>query len=354
VTDYNNNTIREVTPAGVVTTLAGWAGMWGYADGTNGSALFFAPVGITVDSSGNLYVGDSGNNLLRKVTPTGGNWVVSTVAGTAGVSGSSDGTGTSAQFYYPAGVAVNSAGYFFVADSGNNTIRTTKGVAVLSWSNPSTITYGTALGPSQLNASSSVPGNVAYSPASGTVLNTGTNTLSAILNPSDAVDYSGTTGSVSLVVTPALLTVTASNASRQYGAPNPTFNGTITGLQNGDNITAAYSTTAVTNSPLGSYPIVPVLVDPNNRQTNYIVIPNNGTLTVLAQPGVFQSIAELTNGTVQFSLSGTPGALYTLDVSTDLMTWTPLVTFTMTNGAVQYNDLTATNFPARFYLLVSP
>ena len=122
VTDYNNNTIREVSPAGVVTTLAGWAGMWGSADGNNSSALFFGPAGISLDGSGNLYVIDSGNNTLRRVTPSGGNWVVSTLAGLPGVSGSIDGTGTGAEFYDPSGVAIQ-GGYVYVADSGNNTIR---------------------------------------------------------------------------------------------------------------------------------------------------------------------------------------------------------------------------------------
>src|SRR5439155_916775 len=71
VTDYNNHTLRQVTSAGMVTTLAGWAGIWGSADGSNNGALFFSPSGITVDSSTNLYVTDSGNNTLRKVSLSG-------------------------------------------------------------------------------------------------------------------------------------------------------------------------------------------------------------------------------------------------------------------------------------------
>jgi hypothetical protein len=80
------------------------------------------------------------------------------------------------------------------------------------------------------------------------------------------------------------------------------------------------------------------------------------TLTNLpiGQPGVFQSISMLANGTVQFELSGTSGSLYTLEVSTNLPNWTNLVTFTMTNGAVQLDDATATNYPFRFYKLESP
>jgi hypothetical protein len=69
------------------------------------------------------------------------------------------------------------------------------------------------------------------------------------------------------------------------------------------------------------------------------------------QPGVFQSIAEISNGTVQIGLAGTTGATYTLNASTNLVTWTPLVTFTNFNGPLLYNDSTASNFPARFYTL---
>jgi len=122
VTDFNNDTIREVTPAGVVTTLAGEPGTWGSADGSNSLALFNGPTGIAY-SSGNLFVIDSWNNTLRKVAPSGTNWIVTTVAGLAGVGGSSNGIGTAAQFYYPQGLAVSSAGYLYVGDAGNNSIR---------------------------------------------------------------------------------------------------------------------------------------------------------------------------------------------------------------------------------------
>jgi sugar lactone lactonase YvrE len=123
VADYFNHTVRKITPAGVVSTLAGLPGVWGSADGTGSAARFYEPAGIAVDSGGSVYVLDSGNHTMRKLTPVGTNWVVSTVAGLADISGSSDGLGSIARFSYPVGLAVNSSGLFYVADTGNSTLR---------------------------------------------------------------------------------------------------------------------------------------------------------------------------------------------------------------------------------------
>lgn len=120
VADTGNNTIRKVTPSGVVTTLAGAPGTAGSADGTGALARFSSPSGIAVDGADNLYVADTGNNTIRKITPAG---VVSTLAGMSGATGSADGAGAQARFRAPAGIAADSAGNVYVADSGNNTIR---------------------------------------------------------------------------------------------------------------------------------------------------------------------------------------------------------------------------------------
>lgn len=123
VADPAYNTIRKVTPAGVVTTLAGLAGSSGSTDGTNSNARFNFPTALAVDSATNIYVTDSDNHAIRKLTPTGANWVVTTLAGVAGSSGSADGTNSDARFNAPNGVAVDSAGNLYVADAANSTIR---------------------------------------------------------------------------------------------------------------------------------------------------------------------------------------------------------------------------------------
>src|ERR1043166_5434592 len=120
VADGRNHTIRKITPAGVVTTLAGLAGSSGSADGTGSAARFYGPSGVATDSSGTVYVADSGNHTIRKITPAG---VVTTLAGLAGSSGSADGTGNEAQVDHPSGVATDSSSNVYVADYGNNTIR---------------------------------------------------------------------------------------------------------------------------------------------------------------------------------------------------------------------------------------
>jgi hypothetical protein len=180
----------------------------------------------------------------------------------------------------------------------NGSLTITQAVPPLTWSSPVPIIYGSALSSNQLNATTPVPGSFAYAPTSGTVLNAGPNTLSAIFTPADSMDYQSATDSVSVVIAPAPLIVTAANASRTYGMPTPLFTGVITGLQNGDKISAIYSTSATTNSPAGTYSITPTLVDPDNRQTNYAVSLVSGTLTVVQAAAIIDwtNLSPITYG----------------------------------------------------------
>jgi len=119
VADTNNHAIRKVTPAGVVTTLAGDPSNFALADGTGAAAQFHSPSGVALDASGNVYVADTGNHAIRRVSPLG---VVTTIAGN-GNPGNANGTGTAAQFNNPTAVAVDSSGNILIADTGSHTIR---------------------------------------------------------------------------------------------------------------------------------------------------------------------------------------------------------------------------------------
>ena len=123
VTDSGNNTIRKITSAGLVTTIAGLAGVKGSADGIGTNASFNLPTGIAVDTNENLYVADEFNDTIRKITPVGPNWMVSTLAGQVGVANWGDGLGTNALFSTPSAVAVDVAGNVYVADTANDVIR---------------------------------------------------------------------------------------------------------------------------------------------------------------------------------------------------------------------------------------
>ena len=158
--------------------------------------------------------------------------------------------------------------------------------APVTWATPSDITYGTPLGPTQLNASSTVPGTFTYDPPAGTVLPAGSGqTLSVTFTPQDTVNYTPVTKSVTINVLKAPLTITADNKSKVYGAALPTLTASYSGFVNGDTPSClstqpALSTTATGGSPVGTYPITVSGASAANYTISYV----NGTLTVTKAP----------------------------------------------------------------------
>ena len=187
VADTFNNEIREIAPGGVVTTFAG-STTPGSSDGAGSAASFNQPEGVAVDTHGNVYVADTGNNEIRMITPAG---VVSTLAGTP-VAGSADGTGATAAFNHPTGVAVDSSGDLIVADLGNNEIRRVTPAGVVT-------TLAGALSPGSADgtgaaASFSSPQAVAVDPAGNVYVADGANNEIRMIAPNGIVTtLAGTT-----------------------------------------------------------------------------------------------------------------------------------------------------------------
>ena len=129
IADIATHTVHKVTPAGVVSTVAGTPGVPGHADGVGTLATFDTPANVAVDSAGNPYVSDFGNGTIRKNTQAG---VVSTIAVTARVHGSADRTGPEARFSNLDGVAVDASRNVYVSDQSSHKIRKTTSAGVVT------------------------------------------------------------------------------------------------------------------------------------------------------------------------------------------------------------------------------
>jgi len=187
VADGLGRTVRKITSAGVVTTLAGSAGQIGSTDGRGTAARFGFPEGIAVDAAGNVFVADGDNFTIRKITPSGD---VSVFAGQTGRPGTADGTGTAAQFNEPVGLAFDNAGNLFVADRGGATIRRITPAGAVS-------TYAGQPGmPGNINGTSDVarfvgPRTVAVDPRGNVLVGDGNGTIREVTPDRFVTLYAG-------------------------------------------------------------------------------------------------------------------------------------------------------------------
>jgi sugar lactone lactonase YvrE len=260
----------------------------------------------------------SGNFVIQPATPVI-NWPTPTpiTYGTALSSAQLDATATSSgvavngayAYTPPAGTVLNagsqplnvtftpSDGADFKKANGSVTLTVNKATPVITWANPAAITYGTPLGPQQLDATASVPGTFVYTPKPGTVLGVGVQTLSVLFTPGpsgpppppgppgppNGGNYTTATKTVSITVNPAMLTVTATNISVKHNQAIPPLTYTVTGYVNGDNKSVLSgspneSTTGKQGSPVGSYPIT--ITQGTLKAANYTFKCVNGTLTI--------------------------------------------------------------------------
>ena len=211
---------------------------------------------------------------------------------------------------------------------------------IITWPTPAPITYGTPLSAVQLNATASVPGSFVYTPAAGAVLGAGSQTLSVTFTPTDGVDYTTATTTVPLTVNKGNLTVTATNASRVYGAANPAFTPTYSGFVNGDTSAVltgspSLTTTATAASPVGSYTITAAAG--TLSAANYSFTFVNGTLTVTKATSVLSVTSSLNPSVYGNSVT------FTLTVGGSGSGVVPTGTVTFTEGGTTLLPTTALN-----------
>ncbi|MDB6111259.1 MAG: Immunoglobulin I-set domain protein [Pedosphaera sp.] len=338
VADWANSTIRMINPTGFVSTIAGSAGNPGYVNATGRVARFHLPEHLALDNAGNIYVADTYNNAIRKLAPVGTNWVVSTLAGAGpGNFGSLDGIGAGARFFGPKGIAFDGVGSFYVADTSNNIVRrvTTGGVV--------TTPAGLAGSPGTNDGSGITP--KFFWPTGLAVDGTG-NVFIA-----DSVNSTIRKG---VPMVPPYILLHPENQTATAGG-NAMFAVTATGapplsyqwLVNGTNLPGA------TNASLTLTNLA--LADPVNYG---VVVTNlygsmassNAILTILRSTPQFDSLVRFAADGLGLQLNGLSGhGAVVIYASTNLMDWDPIFTNPPLTGTLHFLDPSATNTPLRFY-----
>ena len=378
VADTENGVIRKVTPAGTVTTLAGLAGRFGSADGTGSGARFWGPYDVTVDASGNVYVADTYNSTIRKVTPEG---VVTTLAGLAQfdqfgepVVGNADGTGSAARFFNPRGLAVDNVGNIYVADTFNHTIRkvTPEGVVTTlaglaaQFDNDGNILAGGS------GSADGTGSDARFNRPQGVAVDSAGNVYVADTGNSP---FFGPVGSTIRKVTPAGVVTTLAGLAGRSGSVDGTgitarFNqpqGVAVDSAGTVYVTEVFGTVRKV-TPAGAVTTLAGLVGSsgnadgtgNAARFSYpsgvavdsagnVYVADNGNSTIRkGSPALRVLNPRFNGGQFGFNVTGPVGRSVVIEASTDLVNWLSIWTNTFT-GALNFSDPQSGGAPSRYY-----
>ena len=348
ISDQSNSRIRKVGTNGIITTVAG-SGNSAYA-GDGGLAVYAslaAPCGVSFDVSGNLFIGDIGNNRIRKVD---GNGIITTVAGNGlGQYAGDGGMATNASLYAPFGVAFDASSNMYIPEGGRIRKVDTNGIIT-------TVAGGGVGGDGSAatNASLSGPQGVAFD-ASGNLY---------------IADWGH--DRIRKVDTTGIITTVAGGGSSQPGDGGPATNASlilptcIAFDVSGNMYVAGYLDNRIHEVHFTGFPTLLLTNVSGTNAGNYSVVISSpygsvtsvvATLTVIVPPQIITSGTNFGFTTNQsgnqsgfgFNLSGTVSQTIVVDGSTNMLDWTPLFTNTVGTNSVYFFDPTSTNLPGRFY-----
>jgi hypothetical protein len=281
VTVTYNDSLAVPVAVGSYTVRATFEGNANYSSNSHATTLVISRATATVALTGGTFTYDGQPHAAT-----------ASVTGVGGVAL----TPVSVTYNGSTAVPVSAGSYNVVATfagdanhasaSATATITIGQAVATLSWNAPAAIGYGTPLGAPQLNATASVPGTFAYSPAAGTILGAGAGRpLTATFTPADPANYSGGTVGTTITVVPGPLTVRTNDAVKAYGVSLPGFTAAFTGLVNGDTPASlggalGFATAATSSSPVGTYAVTPAGLS----SPNYAIAFASGTLSIVKAP----------------------------------------------------------------------
>lgn len=338
VADSANHTIRRVTTNGAVSTLAGSPGQSGTANGSGSAARFDSPYGLALTTDGALLVADVNNHCIRKATTNG---LVSTFAGSPAQGGAADGPTSSARFLFPCALAADSSGNVFVADSGNNTLRSiTAGVVT---------TVGGMVG--QAGSADGVGSRARFNNHRGMAIGP-SNTLVIADTYNHTIRIGHPMDRIALLAQPVNQNISAGSSSALAVA------GDLPGLSyqwfqgvSGDTsrpITGATAPLFIT-PPVSTNASYWVLV-----QNSFAAVPS-ATSTVTVQQTATAATVGL-NMVAGLSIDGTSGARYRIEYTTNLVanSWVALTNLILASPRDFYADWDSANAPKRFYRVVVP